>query len=185
MAPRRVTTVARLVDVMPTILDLFGVLTAGVDGVSLAHVGTPSGSDPYLDVYAESMYPRRFGWAPLRTLRADRYKLIDTPTAELYDLANDPGEERNLLSDHPTVAAAMRRRLSSFDAGPGPSVAPGGEVDKAVLDRVASLGYVASVAAARPAGSGEAPDPKDHIAAFNQMTSQQWENTERRRSLCR
>jgi len=185
VTPRRVRTVARLVDVMPTILDLFGVPATGVDGVSLARVGTASGRDAPVDVYAESMYPRRFGWAPLRSLRADRYKLIDAPRPELYDLASDPGEERNVLSDHPTVAAAMRRRLSAFDAGPEPGVAPGGEVDKAVLDRIAALGYVGSVAAPRPAGSGEAPDPKDHIAAFNQMTSQQWENTERRRSLCR
>ena len=152
---------------------------------SLARVGISSGDDPQPDVYAESMYPRRFGWAPLRALRADRYKLIEGPRAELYDLASDPGEERNVLSDHPTVVAAMRRRLSAFDAGPEPGVAPGGEVDKAVLDRMASLGYVGSVAAARPAAAGEAPDPKDHIAAFNQMTSQQWKNTERRRSLCR
>ena len=33
VSPRRVTTVARLVDVMPTVLDLFGVSTSGLDGL--------------------------------------------------------------------------------------------------------------------------------------------------------
>jgi choline-sulfatase len=182
VSPRRVTAAARLVDVMPTVLDLFGVSTSRLDGVSLAQVGTRTGSDPSLEVYAESMYPRRFGWAPLRSLRADRYKVIDAPRAELYDLVSDPGEERDVLAEHPTVAAAMLHRLRSFDSGHAPPAAPGAEVDKAVLDRIASLGYVGSIAAAPP---GEQTDPKDRIAVFNKITSLNWENTERRRSLCR
>jgi arylsulfatase A-like enzyme len=185
VSPRRVTAVARLVDVMPTVLDLFGVPTPGVDGVSLAQVGTRTGSDPRLDVYSESMYPKRFGWAPLRALRADRYKVIDAPRAELYDLANDPGEARNVLAEHPTVAAAMLRRLRSFDSGPEPAAAPGADMDTAVLDRIASLGYVGGTAAQAPAAPGEHADPKDRIALFNKITSLQWEQTERKRSWCR
>jgi arylsulfatase A-like enzyme len=185
VSPRRVTAVARLVDVMPTILDLFDVPTRGLDGVSLAHVGTTPGSDPHLEVYSESMYPRRFGWAPLRSLRADRYKVIDAPRAELYDLANDPAEERNVLAERPTVATAMLRRLHSFESGQNPADAPGPEVDKAALDRIASLGYVGNVAAKAAGPTGAQPDPKDRIAVFNRITSLQRENAERRRSLCR
>jgi arylsulfatase A-like enzyme len=185
VSPRRVTAVARLVDVMPTVLDLFGVSTSGLDGVTLAQAGTRSSTDPRLEVYSESMYPRRFGWAPLRSLRADRYKVIDAPRAELYDLISDPGEERNVLAEHPTVAAAMLHRLRSFESGQEPPATPGAEVDNAVLDRIASLGYVGSIAAQAPAPPGEQTDPKDRIAVFNKITSLQWENTERRRSLCR
>ena len=185
VSQRRVTAVARLVDVMPTVLDLFGVPTSGLDGVTLARVGTRSNGDPPLEVYSESMYPRRFGWAPLRSLRADRYKVIDAPRAELYDLVSDPGEERNVLAEHPTIAAAMLHRLRSFESGQEPAAAPVAEVDNAVLDRIASLGYVGSIAAQAPAPPGEQTDPKDRIAVFNRITSLQWENTERRRSLCR
>ena len=185
VSPRRVSAVARLVDVMPTVLDLFGVSTSGLDGVTLARVGTRSDNDHPLEVYSESMYPRRFGWAPLRSLRADRYKVIDAPRAELYDLVSDPGEERDVLAEHPTVAAAMLHRLRSFDSGQAPPAAPGAEVDKAVLDRIASLGYGGNIAALAPAPPGEQTDPKDRIAVFNKITSLQWENTERRRSLCR
>ena len=34
-----------------------------------------------LDAYSESHYPLRFGWSPLRALRAGRYKLIEAPPA--------------------------------------------------------------------------------------------------------
>lgn len=84
-----------------------------------------------------------------------------------------------------TAAAAMLHRLRSFESGQGPMVAPGGEEDNAVLDRIASLGYVGNIAAQAPAPPGEQTDPKDRIAVFNKITSLQWENTERRRSLCR
>ena len=184
VSPGRVPAVARLVDVMPTVLDLFGVSTRGLDGVSLARVATRAG-DPPLEVYAESMYPLRFGWAPLRALRADRFKVIDAPRVELYDLVSDPGEERNVLAEHPTVAAAMLRRLRSFDSRQEPAAAAAAAVDTAVLERIASLGYVGSTAAQPPAAAGEQTDPKDRIALFNRITSLQWDNTERRRSLCR
>jgi arylsulfatase A-like enzyme len=181
----RVTAVARLVDVMPTILDVFGASTSGLDGVALAHAGTRPGADLPFEVYSESMYPRRFGWAPLRSLRADRYKVIDAPRAELYDLVSDPGEERNVAAEHPTVAAAMLHRLRALDSGQESLAAPGADVDDAVLERIASLGYVGSIARQAPGPPGEQADPKDRIAVFNRITSLQWENTERRRSLCR
>jgi choline-sulfatase len=182
--PRHVSAAARLVDVMPTILELFGVTAPGVDGVSLAYAGTRRGRAPSLEVYAESMYPRRFGWAPLRSLQTDRYKVIDAPRVELYDLVNDPGEERNVVAAHPTVAAAMLRRLRSFDFGQELSVAPGADVDSALLDRLTSLGYVGSIAPQVSAAPGQPADPKDRIAVFNKMTTLQSENIQHRRSLC-
>jgi arylsulfatase A-like enzyme len=69
MAPRRVADVARLVDVMPTVLEVFGVPYSGLEGTSLLHASTLAASDSQREVYGESMYPLRFGWAPLRSLR--------------------------------------------------------------------------------------------------------------------
>ena len=44
-----------------------------------------------LDAYSESMYPlHHYGWSDLRALRAGRYKVIDAPRPELYDLDRDP-----------------------------------------------------------------------------------------------
>lgn len=177
----RSTSVARLVDLTPTVLDLFGITASGVDGVNLLGGQQHAASE----VYAESMYPLRFGWAPLRSLRADRYKFIDAPRAELYDLAADPGEERNVLKDHPTVVDAMRRRLRSFDSSERPLAAANEQTEKAVLERIASLGYVGTPVASPPTGSDGRVDPKDRIAEFNRITLMQWQHGEQRRALCR
>ena len=177
----RSTSLARLVDLTPTVLNLFGITVSGVDGVNLLGAAPQAATE----VYAESMYPLRFGWAPLRSLRADRYKLIDAPKAELYDLQTDPGEERNVLERHPTVAAAMRRRLQSFDSEALRTAGTLQPTDPAVSERIASLGYVGGPAGRMPIVPGDQVDPKDRIDVFNRITVQQWENAERRRAVCK
>ena len=56
-------------------------------------------------MYSESLYPLlHYGWAPLRAFRTGRFKLIDVPRPELYDLAQDPAEARNLHDAEPNRA---------------------------------------------------------------------------------
>ena len=58
-----------VVDVMPTLLDLLGIRVPPIDGVSLARPDTGETRQRFdLEAYAESVYPERFGWSPLRTL---------------------------------------------------------------------------------------------------------------------
>ena len=131
LEPARVASTVRLVDVMPTVLDLVGRPIPAMDGVSLVDLmrGGPRG--PGRDVYAESFYPRRLGWAPLRTLRDERFKLIDAPRPELYDMTRDPFEQQNVVarpsgSRCGAASAAERCRpvgWSTFHGGnrdPGP-----------------------------------------------------------------
>ena len=82
--PRRIGAVTRLVDLMPTVLELFGVAIPEIDGVSLTSFFSRADVDDNLEVYAESLYSQRFGWSGLRSLRADRYKVIEAPRPELY-----------------------------------------------------------------------------------------------------
>jgi arylsulfatase A-like enzyme len=174
LAPRRVRAPVRLADVTPTILELVGEEPPPLDGISLGGLITGGAEGRPREVYAESLYPQRFGWAPLRSLRADRYKLIDAPRPELYDLQADPREQRNIFASSPAVAAAMRRRLRSFEPDPakvGDPPAP----DPALAARLASLGYVSGSADAKSGAPDAAPDPKDVIATFNEMTKLQWE----------
>jgi arylsulfatase A-like enzyme len=81
LQPRRVTSTVRLVDLMPTLLDLLRVPVPAVDGVSFARMMSTGGADMQLEAYSESRYPERFGWNRLRSLRGDRYKLVDAPPA--------------------------------------------------------------------------------------------------------
>ena len=158
---RRVASLVSVVDVLPTILDLAGLPTPPGDGVSLE--GLMRGASTEREAYAESVLPARFGWAPLFALRSGRYKLIEAPHAELYDLRVDPFEERNILVDRPAVAGAMQHRLRTLRRGAVPLPT---RADPNLVARLAALGYVSGPIRA-PATSGDAlPDPKQCRGVF-------------------
>jgi arylsulfatase len=115
--PRRDSgSLVRLVDIMPTCLDLLGIPPPpGLDGRSLASVVRGEGPALPLPAYSETLYPREqveatggmFSWTrDLKAVRIDdRYKVIfhiDSDIVELYDLQNDPLERYNLLAPEPT-----------------------------------------------------------------------------------
>jgi choline-sulfatase len=166
---RRAGGIVRLTDVMPTVLDLLQVPAPPADGTSLAALIRGQATDLDLEAYAESRYPERLGWSPLRSLRAGRFKLIEAPRPELYDLERDPFEEHNIYTDRPSVALAMARRLRLIgrerDLASAPALA---FVPAGLRERLAALGYVAGGPAPAPsAAAGSAPDPKDAIGAYN------------------
>ncbi|MCJ7643243.1 MAG: sulfatase-like hydrolase/transferase, partial [Candidatus Aminicenantes bacterium] len=84
----------RLVDVAPTILEIIGLKNeaAGMTGQSLVPwLRGKSRKD--LDSLVETVYPREnFGWSELVGLVSGRWKYIQSPRSELYDVKNDPGE---------------------------------------------------------------------------------------------
>ena len=159
LTPRRVGGVVRLPDVMPTILDLVSAPRPQMDGVSLRDLLTGRATDLGLEAYSESLYPERLGWSALHALREGRYKLIEAPRPELYDLERDPFEERNVYADRRSVADAMTRRLLALsgERHSAPAAVP---VD--LQQRLASLGYVGWTPPDL-AGRGSLPDPKDCI----------------------
>ena len=149
---KRSPGLARSADIAPTLLAILGVpLGAPVDGVDL------TGSRGAGESYAETDYPTGFGWAPLRSWRLGDLKLIDAPDVELYDLSNDPQEDRNLAASKPKDVDRLRAVLhaalaTEVRADPRRSEA-------AVEERLRSLGYVAGGASSGP-GAGSAMDPK-------------------------
>ncbi len=186
--PRRIGAVTRLVDLMPTVLELFGVAIPEIDGVSLTSFFSRADVDDNLEVYAESLYSQRFGWSGLRSLRADRYKVIEAPRPELYDLHTDPFEERNVFEQKPQVGAAMLERLRAIGGPRGQTLSHRPGIDRATAERVGSLGYVGGGSQPARVVSSNNEDPKDHIATFNQMMTLQVQNAalfQHRRSECR
>lgn len=151
-----------LVDVLPTVVDLFGLpRPSGLDGVSL--VPALRGRRlPEREVYAESMYPSHLGWGPLRMLRRERMKYIEAPRPELYDLATDPFERRNLVSERPAAADGMRARLAAI-AAISPRYAAAGAPDVETARGLAALGYISG----RPAPPAPVLDAKDYIRSFS------------------
>ena len=170
---RRVADPVRPVDVMPTALDLLGVpLPAKVAGVSLAPLMAGAVKELGLEAYSEAMYPlHHYGWSDLRALRSGRYKVIDAPRPELYDMERDPQESTNLFTERRQLGDRMITELRTLEDGFTKTQAalPAADVDPEARQRLAALGYVGSfVASASDPRTGRA-DPKDKIGLFNKL----------------
>jgi len=162
----RIAEVVRLADVMPTILDLLNIPSPPVDGTSLVELMRGRLQGLNLVAYSESLYPARLGWSSLRALRDGRFKLIDAPRPELYDLAEDPFEEHNIYDTRRALAAEMTTRVSAIAQGSNP--VPGQDrhaVTPELRAQLGALGYVSS-AAAEGQGDTARPDPKDCIGSY-------------------
>jgi arylsulfatase A-like enzyme/Flp pilus assembly protein TadD len=149
----RVDEGASLLDVTPTILDALGIrLPAGLKGRSLIGAGGER------EIYSESTYARNhFGCASLRSIRAGRYKYIEAPKPELYDLSADPKELHNIYDQQQPKAASLAQGLAAIRAS-SPAAPPGKSESVAALR---SLGYLGGSASRE-----SRVDPKDRIADF-------------------
>ncbi len=167
-AGRVVPQQVRSIDVMPTILDLL-VLPSGdkVQGASLKS-SLLEGKEPRSNYcYMETLYPKiQHGWAELRGMRTDDYKLIIAPRPELYRFSDDPGEERNVIEKHPADSDRLQKKVWEI-AGPPQSLGkiepmPVNEERRRELD---ALGYVSSGRRTIYIDMS-GPDPKDRVAVL-------------------
>jgi len=167
----RVDSQVSSVDLFPTVLGLCGIGDAPkVQGRSLLPALFHPRSIAETYAYAESMTPSlQFGWSALHSLRSTRYKLIQAPRPELFDLVADPGEETNVFDRTPAVASRMMATLDRIMAetsrdAPAPEAA---DLDKETVERLAALGYVGTTVSPRtPAANAALADPKDKLRVF-------------------
>lgn len=170
-AGESVAAPAQLADVAPTLLRLVGrPVPAEIDGRDLLASAAP----PARQIYAETFYPRlHFGWSELASLIDDRFHYIHGPAPELFDLAADPAETRNVLERERRAYSTLRQALDAYPR----ELAEPGHVDAETAGRLAALGY-----AGRPrAASGPLPDPRTKRGALRDLDSakglisrQQW-----------
>jgi arylsulfatase A-like enzyme/cytochrome c-type biogenesis protein CcmH/NrfG len=160
-AGRVAPTVARGIDVLPTLLDYAGLeLPPELEGRSLrpALEGREMSDAP---AYAETLYPlRELGWAPLFAWRTSRHKMIEAPKPELYDLEKDPGETQNRAAGENARLADMQQKLQAALARPAPAAAA--ELDPETAERLRALGYVGGGGADVTPGAS-LRDPKDGV----------------------
>lgn len=159
-APTRVSDApVRHVDIVPTVLDALGQQApADLPGWSLLRTlaGEPAPDTvSYFEALTTSL---NRGWAPLRGVVVGRDKLIDLPLPEVYDLAADAGETKNVFEADPVRRRPLQARLSALNAAlPGERQAESPDV----LKRLRALGYVAGNDAPAPKSSyGPEDDPK-------------------------
>lgn len=158
----------RIVDVMPTVLDLAGVPGPSVmQGTSLRPA--LRGERQSLVALSETWYPRfHYGWSELTAVRDGQYTFILAPTRELYDVTKDPGERNNLATSDASRADAMERALRALlakttraDAAKGPQT-----MSADVEQKLRALGYVGG-GSAKHLEDRPRRDPKDTIGLYN------------------
>jgi arylsulfatase A-like enzyme/Flp pilus assembly protein TadD len=175
LEPRVVASAVRHVDILPTVLDALALpVPAGLPGRSLLSLAAGGGdgkeSEPsYFEALSTAA---NRGWAPLYGLLRFPLKYVDLPIPELYDLASDPREQRNLAASRPGDLERLRERLRMLRAGDrGADRAP---ESAETLERLRALGYVAAPTAALKERYTEDDDPKRLIAldaAIHEVTS--------------
>lgn len=173
----RVASQVRLIDIFPTLLEMTTVTSpAKSQGRSLL----PSMFRPQKEedgfAYAESMSPNlQFGWNSIHSLRTTKYKYIDTPKAELFDLTQDPGELTNLLQRYPKIGGEMKDTLTRVmeETSQGAPTPQAANLDRETIEKLSALGYVGAPVATKKASSGEEilADPKDKFPVFQAVTS--------------
>ncbi len=157
---------AGLIDVAPTILDVLRLpAPASFEGRSLLADLKP-GAEGHA-VFSESVYARdAFGWAPLRSLRAGKYKYISAPKPELYDLHEDPHEQVNLVEKNHAKAVELQTGLEKLMAQRSAKAqAAHADTTPAARTLLQSLGYVS--VGPKTKTSAAAADPKDRLPEFH------------------
>ncbi len=155
-AVRRVSAQVRLVDVMPTILDLLGLPPAADrNGRSLVPLLRGEESEPRLawaEIPHHALIDAGVRWA----VRTGAHKLIVTPPPargsgearlELYDLRADARERSNLATGDPARRAELMQQLRSVALALHANGAAvyreiSGPPDPQLEERLRSLGYV-------------------------------------------
>ncbi len=144
-AGRRVPALVDLLDLAPTIADVFGVLGKGgsdreFQGRSLLPVIAGAPGKPA--VLSRTVWDR-----PRYALRDERWKYFyDTRSGEehLYDLESDPGEQHDLLAREPLRAAYYRQSLHQWTlelARRGPAHAEQAHLTSDQCENLRALGY--------------------------------------------
>ena len=165
----------RTMDVSSTAFELLGFERGAAPGNGMSVLsGKPSSA------YFESRYTYlHFGWARLHGLRETKWKLIDAPEPELYDLDADPRERSNLAAKNPEIVGRLRAEWKAIAASE--TNAPRVKLNEQAKDALESLGYTTSHQdTASPASN---VDPKRMIGllpmftdAYRLLAAGQWED---------
>jgi arylsulfatase A-like enzyme/Flp pilus assembly protein TadD len=168
---RKVETAVSHLDIFPTVCDVLDLEKPGfLQGRSLV----PALRGRRLadqDLYFESLSPHYgMGWAPLRGFIRGKFKFIQSPIPELYDLEKDFDEQDNLASNRDL--GEYNKRLSEIierDSSPETSHYERGP-DRESLEKLRALGYISgSVAAEDKKNYDPEDDVKTLLPYLNQV----------------
>ena len=164
--PQRVKSVVGVIDVVPTVCRLLSIeAPPGIQGVDLTPAWRGPATTSMRGVYCQSLTPTKYDANSLLGIVTDRWKFIQTTRPELYDLAADPREEKNLVQTHPTEAGRLQDLLKqTLIEERRDTAARQTSVDPEVERKLGALGYTGSPVIEDFELGREKDDPKDLIA---------------------
>jgi arylsulfatase A-like enzyme/Tfp pilus assembly protein PilF len=167
---RVVSQRTRLIDIMPTILDLLRIeIPPDIKGHSFAQLLFEDVEVSEPAVYFESLFGKEeMNWAPLTGIISANYKYISLPEPELYDLNNDPMEKTNLYKKKNRLAKDMDQKLKKFMiSNSGFKQSSKRDLSKDDIKKLESLGYISKDSQK----SKIILDPKDGIQLINKLNN--------------
>lgn len=162
-AGRSIKSAVRHIDLVPTVLDALGAeIPKELPGRSLFGAEDGVAVSTYFESLSISLNQ---GWAPLRGVFDGQFKYINLPLPELYDLKDDPGEKKNLVSKEPEMLDRLRGALARDRTAD--RAANRGAEDAETLEHLRALGYIASATAAPQKDVYTAEDDPKNLIDFD------------------
>jgi arylsulfatase A-like enzyme/Tfp pilus assembly protein PilF len=123
-------------------------------------------------LYAESLFGRlSCRWASLRVWTKGDWKFIQGKEPELYNLASDPGELRDLAAAEPErvkdLASELQRAVNAMS--PGGDRARANQVSAEQEARLRSLGYISASPGDAEIDDPTLPDPRTHVVYYDRL----------------
>ncbi len=160
------------VDIVPTILGLLKLdPPGGLNGRDLRLAFQGQRLAPQA-LYGESLFARlNCRWSSLRTLVEGDWKLIQGSDPELYNLAEDPSELKDLTVAEPERVREMQEalRVAVRSMAPGGDAAKANAVSPEQAERLRSLGYTSGAGGAGALDQPGLPDPRKLVRLYEQI----------------
>ena len=148
-----------VIDIAPTLLRRAGLTPdSNAGGIDLL-----SAVPRDRDIFAESRYPRTVGWHSLSALAGERWKLVLSSSAELYDVTADPSEKSDVAAAHQSIVQGMTSRLRQMEPVGNAST----QVDPQAGERLRALGYVSGSSSSSGKDDPKAPNPATAIKTWS------------------
>jgi len=146
-AGKKISSMARIIDIMPTILELVNItIPQQCQGSSLLPLINGEVKSLTDEIYSEEDYDERV----LQSIRGGKWKLISyskTGSLELFNLLKDPKEQHNLAADYPKLTASLMEKIKSWhqeqlDRRAGLPKAKAKKLSPETIKQLKALGYL-------------------------------------------
>lgn len=162
---KTVKDIAGIVDITPTVCSLLGLdIPKSIEGKDLsAYLFGNAAENQERFIYTESLLATKYKASPILAVVGNRFKYIQKSRPELYDLADDPYERRNIVDEQRQRARIMRDTLEVMleTSLVADNTKSNLKLDDASLKKLQSLGYVGGSVKEDFSFDQNKPDPED------------------------